>query len=199
MSLDHLPGVVELQRACFPPPFSEELLWKEEHLHRHLQIFAAGQFVSLHGRSVVASASSTLISEKNWLAHRTWEETVGGPLLATFDPTGSTLYGLDISVHPDYRGKGLGRSLYEMRFELVKSLKLARYGTACRLPDFRRVHNEIPQLTVESYATSVEQGNRSDRTLTPLLSYGLKFLGVTHDFMEDYESDNAAALLEWIP
>lgn len=199
MSLEHLPGVVELQRACFPPPFSEELLWKEEHLHRHLQIFPEGQFLALHGQVVVASASSTLISEKNWLAQRTWEETVGGPFLSTFDPNGTTLYGLDISVHPDFREKGVGRYLYKMRFDLLMSLKLVRYGTACRLPDYRSVHAENPQLTVESYAKSVDQGNRTDRTMTPLLSYGLRFLGVTHGFMEDYESDNAAALLEWRP
>ena len=29
-------GVVALQRACFPPPFPEELLWKREHIERHL-------------------------------------------------------------------------------------------------------------------------------------------------------------------
>jgi len=199
MSLEHLPGVVELQRACFPPPFSEELLWKEAHLRRHLQVFPEGQFVALHGKDVVASASSTRISETTWQAHRSWEETVGGFFISNFDPRGTTLYGLDISVHPDFRGLGIGRSLYNLRFELVRSLKLARYGTACRLPDFRSLHREDPKSTVESYAESVERGDRVDRTLTPLLKYGLEFLGVSANFMEDYESDNAAALLEWRP
>jgi hypothetical protein len=39
----------------------------------------------------------------------------------------------------------------------------------------------------------------TDRTLTPLLSYGLTFLGVIENYMEDVESGDAAALLEWLP
>lgn len=199
MSPEHLDGAVALQRACFPPPFPEDLLWSRGHLERHLELFPAGQFVAVEGAKVVASASSTRISEQNWIAHKSWDETVGGPLLTTFDADGSTLYGLDISVHPDYRGKGLGLDLYKMRFELVQVLGLIRYGTACRLPDFRTYQNLYSGLTVEEYAENVVRGNTQDRTLTPLLRYGLTFRGVIHDYMDDYESDNSAALLEWRP
>ena len=38
-----------------------------------------------------------------------------------------------------------------------------------------------------------------NRTHRALLRYGLTFLGVIHDYMEDEESANAAALLEWKP
>jgi hypothetical protein len=52
---------------------------------------------------------------------------------------------------------------------------------------------------VRDYAQQVVAGERVDRTLTPLLRYGMTFLDVLFDYMEDLESANAAALLEWKP
>src|SRR5690349_15865214 len=95
-----IPEVVDLQRACVPDPFPEDLLWNSNHLKGHLWLFPAGQFVAKLDSAIIASASNTLISENRWQAHESWEETVGGPCLGTFDSSGSTLYGLDISVHP---------------------------------------------------------------------------------------------------
>ena len=199
MRQDHLDGVVTLQRDCFPIPFPEELLWNRSHLERHLEIFPEGQFVATQGDHVIASASCTRISEENWTAHSSWAATVGGPYLDNFDPTGSTLYGLDISVHPDYRGQGLGRLLYQARFKLAVSLGMTRYGTACRLPDYQSFSQRQPGATVEEYADHVVKGTLQDRTLTPLLRYGLTFLGVIREYMDDDESGNAGALLEWKP
>lgn len=195
----HIPGAVALQRACFPEPFPEELLWNRDHLTRHIELFPEGQLVALVGNAVVASASATRISEDNWQSHGSWEETVGGPFLETYDPTGSTLYGLDISVHPDSRGLGIGRQLYKRRFQLVRDLGLTRYGTACRMPDFQTYAQEHPGTSVDQYAELVVRKQATDRTLSPLLHYGLTYLGVIQGYMEDRESDNAAALLEWRP
>lgn len=194
MELRHLEGVVALQTLCFPPPFDPELLWRAEHLERHLELFPQGQFVAVMGEQVVASCSNTIISEENWLAHRSWEETVGGYFLDTFDQIGSTIYGLDISVHPEFRRMGIARALYQARFNVVRS-GYSRYGTACRLPDF--VHNHFP--TPELFASAVNRGEVVDRTLTPLLRMGLVMTDVLTEYMDDPESGNAAALLEWRP
>lgn len=194
-----MEGVVSLQRACFPHPFPEELLWASEHLLRHMSLFPDGQFVAMDSDRVVASASATRISESKWQGHQNWDETVGGAFLETFCQDGNTLYGLDISVHPEYRGKGLGRSLYNLRFEAVRKLGLVRFGTACRLPDYLTYAETIQNVSVEEYASLVASQKVIDRTATPLLRYGLTYVGVIHDYMEDSESGNAAALMEWQP
>lgn len=199
MEAHHIKGVVALQRDCFPAPFPEEYLWLPAHLERHLQVFPEGQFVALLGGNVVGSASATRISESKWLEHRNWEETVVGFVLETFEPTGNTLYGLDISVHPEHRGRSIGRSLYEARYDLVRRLGLTRYGTACRLPGFLAHRSGHVNASVQEYAEQVVAGEIQDRTLTPLLRYGLRFLCVLDDYMEDHESANSAALLEWTP
>jgi GNAT superfamily N-acetyltransferase len=199
MGVEDVPGAVALQRACFPPPFPAEFHWRAEHLMRHLSTFSAGQFIAVEGGTVIGCASNCIISEARWLAHRGWSETVGGPFVENHDPTGTTLYGLDVSVHPDWQGKGVGRALYFARFDLVRALKLERYGTACRLPGFLAWSRAVEAPSVENYVAEVVGRRISDRTLTPMLRYGLRFVGVIHDYMTDDESADAAALLVWEP
>ena len=52
-------------------------------------------------------------------------------------------------------------------------------------------------LRPEVYAFQVQAGDLTDRTLTPLLRYGLNLKGVIEDYMEDEESLNCAALLSY--
>lgn len=199
MRPEDIPGVVQLQHLAFPPPFSEDLLWDAAHLARHIEVFPAGQWVMQADGLVVGSCSNVILSEAQWQAHAGWEETVGGPFLERHDDQGTTLYGLDISVHPDFRKQGLGRRFYAARFDLVVSRPLLRYGTGCRLPDYRAYTAGHPNSPVSDYAARVVAGHAADRTLTPLLRYGLRFLGVIERYLPDEESGDAAALLEWTP
>jgi len=196
---EDLDGAVALQRACFPAPFPEEFLWRSEHLLSHIELFPEGQFVATESSQVIGSASNCLISEANWRSHQSWDRTVGGPFLRHHDPLGTTLYGLDISVHPAWRGKGVGRALYGARFKLVRDKGLTRYGTACRIPGYLEWSRSASDPTPEKYAAEVGANRVADRTLTPLLRYGLRLLDVIHDYMDDEESANCAALLEWMP
>ena len=202
MQFSDLAQVEALQVHCFPPPFPSDLLWKSEHLKAHLEKFADGQFVAVlnesnNGLSIIGSASASRISEENWQSHKGWDETLGGFTFETLDPNGSTMYGADISVHPEYRGLKVGYNLYQARFEAVKRLNLKRYGTACRIPDYLENKNKNPGLSVDEYCKKVSLKQLSDRTLSPLLKMGLTYQGFISDYMEDIESANCAALLEW--
>lgn len=191
---DHIDGVVALQAKCFPPPFPAEFLWRPEHIAKHIEIFPEGQFVVLVGESdVVASATNLVIIEDAWATHGDWESTVGGHFLRNHDPNGTTLYGVDISVNPHYRRNGIARMLYKARFALAASLGLVRYGTSCRMPGYA----DSGQISPENYARAVERGELTDGTLTPLLKCGMTLITVIQDQMDDPESGNAGALLEW--
>ena len=194
MQPKHFEGVIALQRLAFPPPFDEELLWKKEHLDAQLFKFARGQFVAVANDRVVGSCSNTLVSREHYDRHLSWDETVGGYFLDTFDSEGGVMYGLDISVHPDFRRMGIGRKFYERRFGLTQSLGIL-YATACRIPSFSSSGFQNPR----EFCNEVVAGNQMDRTLTPLLRYGLTLTNVLDDYMDDPESGNAAALLEWRP
>jgi GNAT superfamily N-acetyltransferase len=192
MQIDDIPSVVVLQATAFPPPFDPEFLWRPEHLFAHINKFPNGQWVAVDDDQIIGSCSNTLVSESVWMQHGSWTATVGGPFLESFSDTGEVLYGLDISVAPAFRRRGIGRAFYRARFELVENLSRTRYGTACRMPDFSTSNYNQPS----EFAVAVSRCEATDRTLTPLLSYGLAFLGIIDDYMEDPESGNAAALLE---
>lgn len=189
-----IAGVVNLQRACFPAPFPEELLWRAEHIAAHLGQFAEGQFVAVDAEDQVwASATNMRLNQSTWDAHPDWETKTGGLALPHHSPDGAVLFGVDISVHPKMRRQGLARSLYQARFDLVGREGIARYATVCRLPGFATSGYE----SVRAYAEAVAQGHASDATLTPLLRMGLTFVGVQTDYMDDVESGHAGARLEW--
>lgn len=197
MRREDVTGVVALQPLAFPPPFDPDLWWDREHIEHHLEIFPQSQFVVICDGQVIGACSNTMISEERWQAHEGWSKTVGGPFLETFDPFGSTLYGLDISVHPDYRRQGVGKALYQARFDFARDRRLVRYGTACRMPGYRSFCAVHESVDVHAYAQRVVDGATVDMTLTPLLRMGMTFLGVIESYMDDAESGDAAALLEF--
>ena len=191
----HFAGVIELQQLAFPPPFDRDLLWKEEHLIAHTTKFPLGQLVAVSDSQIVGSCSNTILNS-DWFDQKLpWKEMVGGYSISTFDPAGKTLYGLDISVHPDFRRQGIGKTFYEHRKALVCNLDFQRYATTCRIPDFE----SSGCSNVHQYGQEVLAESRSDRTLTPLLRYGLTMISVLENHWDDPESGHAAARLEWYP
>ena len=194
MQSEHFAEVVALQASCFPPPFPAELLWQNHHLARHLEIFPEGQFVALADGQVIASASSLRVTQKMWDDHGCWDDLTGGLELRNHAPDGSILYGADISVHPAWRGQGIGKALYQARYDLVRRQQLEAYATACRIPDFQG-----SGLDVMSYVAAILSGRLVDRTLSPLVRMGLQVVGIQENVMDDPESGNAAVRLEWRP
>lgn len=189
-----IAGIVALQRDCFPPPFRDDLLWQPEHIISHLQRFREGQFVAVQNDKIIASCTNMLVSEQTWNAHLDWESLTGGLSLNHHNPLGTVMYGIDISVHPKFRGQSVARSLYKARIELTES-KNWQYATVCRLPGFSKSGVE----TTAEYAQKVVAGEILDQTLTPLLKIGLTYCGLISGYMEDPESDNTGAILRWIP
>ena len=52
--------------------------------------------------------------------NHSFNEITGKLTLRTHDPSGEYYYGADISVHPDFRRKGIGSRLYECRKDVVR-------------------------------------------------------------------------------
>lgn len=193
-SLETAAGAAALQRVCFPAPFPEELLFSGDDVAQHVSRFPQGQFVAIEGNHVVGSCTNMLSSREDWEAHPGWAEAIGGLAIRRHNPAGTVLYGVDISIHPDYRGQGLASRFYQLRFDLVKQLGLEFYGTVCRLPGASE-----SGLTAAEFAEEVVAGKRFDSPLTPFLRIGLRYGGIIENYMDDEESLHAGAILTWGP
>ncbi|MCY3867540.1 MAG: GNAT family N-acetyltransferase [Chloroflexi bacterium] len=68
-----------------------------------------------------------------------WLEAIGGMRLGKHEADGDWLYGVEMAVHPGYRGQGIGAALYEARFALVKHLNLRGMYAVGMLMGYRNV------------------------------------------------------------
>jgi GNAT superfamily N-acetyltransferase len=188
-TLADFAGLLEIQRACFPPPYPEEQLWSVEQIASHVRHFPQGALcVEFNGR-LIASATALILENP---PHSFAAATDNG-FIGNHNPHGDTLYGVDMAVHPDFRGRGVARSLYQARFLLVQQLGLRRFVAAGRMPGLCL----YPDLLPEEYVARVVSGQLSDPTLTPQLKNGLQPLHVLHGYIADAESRDCALLLEW--
>lgn len=185
-------AVQELQRACFPgiPP------WTTEQLEKQIARFPEGQLgVELDGK-LVATSSSLIVQGDEYCGEHTFKEVCDGGYLGTHDPDGDMLYGIDIAVHPRFRGYRLARRLYETRKDLVRARNLRGILLAGRMPGF---HRQPASMTGEEYVREVLDKRIRDNVIRAQLANGFVIRRVLADYLpSDSESRGHAALMEWL-
>ena len=68
---------------------------------------------------------------------------MGGGWFTTHEPNGEWLYGLDLSVHPDYRSKGIAKALYRARQYTSTQLGLKGQMTVGMLNGYAAVSDKM--------------------------------------------------------
>jgi GNAT superfamily N-acetyltransferase len=114
--------------------------------------------------------------------HHTFSETIGGGWLPQHDPAGDWLYGLDIGVHPAYRGKGLARALYAARQALVIRLGLKGQLTVGMMNGYGAVAGT---MSGEQYYHEFVSGLREDPTLSAQRAIGFEPMGLIGGYVND--------------
>lgn len=191
LTAEDFDAIITLQLACFPtlPP------WTLSNLQNHLRYFAAGQFVlEIEGR-IVASCSSVVLDYSEFSDWHDWRQAADDGDISNHDPEGDTLYGIEIQVHPEFRGMRLARRLYDARKRLCRELNLARIVIGGRIPGFS-AHAE--DLSAEDYVQSVMERRLYDPVLTTQIANGFVLRQLIPDYMEnDEDSGGFATHLEW--
>lgn len=187
-------GLIDIQRECFPPPFPSELWWKEEQLQNHVTLFPEGALcVEINGQ-LAGSMTCLLIDFDPARPAHAWEEVTDCGYIRNHNPNGNTLYVVDISVRPSHRKMGLGKWLMQSMYEVVVHKRLDRLLGGGRMPGY---HLQADRMTAEQYLDAVMQGELKDPVITFLLRCGRTPLQVVANYLEDEESRNYAALMEW--
>ena len=188
---DDIPGVVACQRAAYHE-FSSENLCTERDYGLQLAAFPDGQLVAeLDGRIVGYSTSLIVqLDEAHW---HSYTEVTGSGTFSTHTPSGDTLYGADIAVDPEYRGRGIAGKLYEGRKRILKRFNLRRMVAGGRIPGYR---DHAGKLTAEEYVEKVVAGELRDSALNAHLKAGYQVRAVHLDYLQDAASLDYATFIE---
>lgn len=147
--------------------------------------FPSGQMVAVSGDQVVGYATSLIVQlddDSPWHNHA---EITGFGTFRTHDPSGQTLYGADIAVHPDWQGKGVSRLLYQARRALMKRHNLKQMVAGGRIPGYAAHRG---QLTAAEYVDKVRAGELRDPAMNAHMQAGYTIKGVHYGYLDDQES-----------
>ncbi|MEO7044794.1 MAG: GNAT family N-acetyltransferase, partial [Ferruginibacter sp.] len=169
--------------------------WKEEAIQRLIDRFPAGQIVITYNGQVVGCALSIIVRYDKYDDNHTYRDITGNFSFETHDIKGDTLYGIEVFVHPEYRGKRLARRLYDARKDLCERLNLKMIIAGGRLPNYAALAStETPR----SYINKVKSREIYDPTLTFQLANDFQVKKVIKNYLpEDNESLGFATLLVW--
>ena len=108
--------------------------WKPGQFASQIACFPEGQIGIENNGQLVAAALTMIVDYARFGDIHTYAQITGDGYLTTHDPQGDTLYGVDIFVHPQFRGLRLARRLYDTRKELCRNLNLRRFIAGGRIP-----------------------------------------------------------------
>jgi ribosomal protein S18 acetylase RimI-like enzyme len=170
--------------------------WHEENIARLLETFPEGQVCIEVNKKVVAVALSLIIDYDKFGDKHTYVEITGHYQFNTHDAQGDVLYGIEVFVHPDYRGMRLARRLYDARKELCESLNLKAIIAGGRIPGYAKFSDELTPL---EYIEKVRLNEVYDPILSFQLANNFHVRRILNNYLEgDYQSKQYATLIEWI-
>ncbi len=190
--VEDIPQVVACQRAAYPD-YPESGQYGARLYELQFQAFEEGQLLVEHEGQVVGYSTS-LIVQLDGLPHLyEYDELTGTGTFSTHDPAGNTLYGADIAVHPEHRGRGVAGLLYRGRKKLLTRYNLRRMVAYGRLTGYGE---QAGLMTAEAYVAAVKAGELRDPALNAHLKAGYEVRQVSLEIMRDEPSRNWATLLE---
>src|SRR6516162_682596 len=188
---EHAAQLEELQRICFPTLDDTER-FRAPHYLKHIDLFPDGQFVVIDGERVVGATTTLRLNFDFDHIDHTFADIIQGGWLTSHEPEGAWLYGADVGVDPDYRGRGLATALYAARQETVWRLGLKGQVTAGMIPGYGAVKERMP---AEDYYRDVVAGVVRDSTLSMQMGVGFEPKALLANYLNDPICDNYSVLL----
>jgi GNAT superfamily N-acetyltransferase len=186
--------IIAICKVVYPT----ETPYTVEELDDHRKVFPQGQFVAAdRSRNEVAGVHFTLrLRMFDFHIDDPWDILTSGGTFLDHDPTGPTLYGADIMVHPSHQHHGLARALTDQTRFLVQQERLWRMVGASRLPGYAK---QSSTMNVESYVDAVVSGAQFDPVLSLHLKDGGTVVRPIQGYLQhDEDSAGWAVVIQWV-
>ncbi len=183
--------LIAMQKLCFPGMET----WGKDQLQSQIDHFPDGQLVIEIDGKIAASSASLILNYHTNLEWHDWKKIADEGYIRNHAPKGDTLYGIEIMVHPDFRGMKLSRRLYDARKELCREKNLSGIIIGGRIPGYGKYADE---MTAREYVDAVAESHIYDPVLTAQLANGFALQGLIPGyFPSDSASRGYATFLEW--
>lgn len=170
--------------------------YKEGHLRGQINAYNDGVFVALYKNKVVGYCAAFLVSESEAFRDHTWTEITGAAYNSRHNRKGQWLYGMEVCVDPDMRGKRIGQRLYEARKRLVEEKRLKGIVIVGRMPNYHKNIKKYP--TPKSYLTAVRNQKVRDPVIGFQIRNGFKVKRILKNYLTtDIESQGNAVMMIW--
>lgn len=186
--------LIVIQSETFPPPYPPEQWWNKEQLMQHVTLFPEGALCVEVDGILAGSITSLIVDYDPMEPAHSWSEATDNGYIRTHKPDGNTLYIADICVRPRFRKLGLGKWLIQSLYHVTVEQGLDRLLGGGRMPGY---HRHAHEMAAADYLDAVVRGDLKDPVITFLLRCGRTPVGVAADYLEDEESCNYGALMEW--
>lgn len=187
----------EMELASFPSADPADL-YNAAELELLADDFPEGTFIGFDGagRDVPVAAGLGICVHFDLASpqHNMKEFVDQGDTESGHSPSGEWYYGTDIIVLPQYRRRGIGRELYDLRKEVCRDLNLKGIVAGGVIPGFAD-HKET--MSADTYIEQVTAGKLYDPTLSFQLENGFEAPCALADYIADPKVDNFAALIVW--
>lgn len=172
-----------------------DVFWTREQIQKLITIFPEGQIVTVVDDKIVGCALSIIVDYDKVKNDHTYAQVTGKETFNTHNPKGNILYGIEVFIHPEYRGLRLARRMYEYRKELCETLNLKAIMFGGRIPNY---HKYADKMRPKEYISRVRQREIYDPVLTFQLSNDFHVRKVMTNYLpNDEESKHYACLLQW--
>lgn len=193
LQLHDYEQLLEAMKASYPA--WQGSYWSMKSIENLIKRFPEGQVVIKADGVVVGCALSIIVDYKKFGDSHTYKDITGNYTFNTHDPDGDVLYGIEVFVHPHYRGLRLGRRLYDARKELCEHLNLRAIVFGGRIPNYHKFADEI---SPKEYLQKVKQKEIYDPVLSFQLANDFHVKKILKNYMpEDSQSREYATLLQW--
>ncbi len=187
------PQCAALELRAFPHADPTDLL-SEADIRAYADTFPEGFFVCLDGDRVVGQGAGIFLDFDFDHPQHSITEVTGEHQCGNHDPAGEWYYGTDIVVDPEYRRRGIGRRLYELRKDLVVRFNRKGIIAGGYMPGFADHKHE---LSAADYIRKVDAGELYDPTLTFQKQNGFRLLDALENYISDEATDSWSALIVW--